>query len=66
MFVNDVIRDMEKQHFTHPASVNVFLGEFLYGLTRTIKPELIIEIGCFIGFSTLHLAQAIDLRRSQP
>lgn len=59
MFTNDVIREMEAQPFTYPASVNRALGEFLYGLTRTLRPELIVEIGCFIGLSTHHFAQAL-------
>lgn len=59
MFLNEAIREMESQPFTHPTSVNIALGEFLYGLTRSLRPRLIVEIGCFIGFSTLHFAQAL-------
>jgi predicted O-methyltransferase YrrM len=59
MFVNETIREMEIQSSTHPTSVNIALGEFLYGFTRTVRPSLIVEIGCYIGFSTLHFAQGI-------
>jgi predicted O-methyltransferase YrrM len=59
MFLNESIREIAAQPFTYPTSVDIAVGEFLYGLTRNVKPKLIVEIGCFIGFSTLHFAQAL-------
>ena len=54
-----VIREMEALPFTHPVSVNIDAAQFLYALAKFLQPQLILEIGCFIGFSTLHLAQAL-------
>ena len=51
-----VIGEMEALSFTHPASINIDAAQFLYGLAKFLQPQLILEIGCFIGFSTLHLA----------
>jgi predicted O-methyltransferase YrrM len=59
MPLNEAIRELEAQPFTHPTSVNTALGEFLYGLTKSLRPQLIVEIGCFVGLSTLHFAQAL-------
>jgi predicted O-methyltransferase YrrM len=77
MSVDDVIQEMENQPHTHPTSVNIEAAEFFYALTRALKPELIVEIGCYIGFSTIHFAKAlkengsgriisIDLFRAHP
>jgi len=54
-----VIREMEALPLTHPASVNIDAARFLYALAKFLRPQIILEIGCFIGFSTLHLAQAL-------
>lgn len=32
--------------------------EFLYGLVRLLKPEIVVETGSWKGFGTVHLAQA--------
>ena len=40
-------------------AVNAEEGWFLYGLTRMIRPRLVVEIGTHRGFSTMFLAGAV-------
>lgn len=35
------------------------MGDFLYGLVRMVKPELVVETGCYFGDSSLKIAQAL-------
>lgn len=39
--------------------VELETAEFLYGLTRILKPETIVETGTHLGISTLYMAAAI-------
>jgi hypothetical protein len=55
MFINDVICEMEVRSFTYPAST-AFCKQ-LYGITSSVKSELVVEIGCIIEFSTLHCSK---------
>lgn len=58
-YLNNVIREMDELACCHPASVNVSVGNTYYALTKMLRPLKIVEIGCFIGFSTHHFAQAL-------
>jgi len=53
------VAEMEALAFTHPFSVASEVAQFLYSLTKILRPRLVVEIGCFIGFSTIHFAQAL-------
>jgi hypothetical protein len=46
------------EHRTH--GIEVETGEFLYGLVRVMKPQLILESGTGYGGSTRYLAQALE------
>ena len=35
------------------------MGEFLYGLIRMLKPDLVVETGCYKGGATRAMARAI-------
>lgn len=35
------------------------MSEFLYAFVRLLKPKLVVETGCYKGFSTLLLGQAV-------
>ena len=35
------------------------MGDLLYGLIRMLKPELTCETGCYMGYSTLRMAEAV-------
>ncbi len=59
MYVNQTIAEVDHLPCSHPASVNVDVANAYYSLTRMLRPNLVVEIGCFIGFSSLHIAQAL-------
>jgi len=56
---NAVIRRLTADSKSFPTSVNPSVAEDLYRLVRKIRPALVFEIGCYVGFSTLHMAQAL-------
>lgn len=35
------------------------VGDFLYGLVRILKPKLVIETGCYLGYTSAKIAEAI-------
>lgn len=39
--------------------VEIETGEFLYGLTRILKPEHILETGTYTGISAMYMAQGL-------
>ncbi|OQW94933.1 MAG: hypothetical protein BWK79_04190 [Beggiatoa sp. IS2] len=58
-YLTEIIEEVDNLPCSHPASVNIDVANYYYSLTKIIRPLLIVEIGCFIGFSTLHFAQAL-------
>ena len=56
---NAVIHRVRKNPNSFPASVNPSVAEYLYRLVRKTRPALVFEIGCCVGFSTLHIAKAL-------
>ncbi|MDD2758845.1 MAG: class I SAM-dependent methyltransferase [Methylomonas sp.] len=58
-YLTETIKEMDELPCCHPASVNLDVANIYYSLTKMLRPLLIVEIGCFIGFSTQHFAQAI-------
>lgn len=59
MYQNQSIAEMDQLPCSHPASVNVDVANAYYSMTKMWRPNLVVEIGCFIGFSSLHIAQAV-------
>jgi predicted O-methyltransferase YrrM len=55
-----VIRQWEKVPAIFPASVFPQVGQMLYSLVRCVRPRLVLETGCFVGYSTLCIAQALE------
>ncbi len=43
-----------------PTSIRASVAEYLKTLVEQRKPHIAVEIGCYIGFSTLHLASALE------
>ncbi|MBU1417898.1 MAG: class I SAM-dependent methyltransferase [Proteobacteria bacterium] len=58
-YLTKTIKEVDGLPCSHPASVNIDVANFYYSLTKMVRPLLVVEIGCFIGFSTLHFAQAL-------
>ena len=40
-------------------------GRFLASLVKALRPELVLEVGTAIGYSTLHMAESLDGGRIQ-
>ncbi|MBX7244327.1 MAG: class I SAM-dependent methyltransferase [Candidatus Sumerlaeaceae bacterium] len=57
---SEVVGLLEQQPVTLPTSVHPALGRMLYLLARSVRPALVLEIGCYIGYSTCNLAQALE------
>lgn len=58
--VNEVLNELSGSIYTHPISVHPGVGEILYSLARNLKPRTVVEIGCFIGYSSICFAQAME------
>ncbi len=58
--INDIIKEVDQLPCSHPASVNIDVAQHYYSITKMLRPLLVVEIGCFIGFSTLHFAKALQ------
>ena len=59
IYRSEVIKEVDQLPCSHPASVNIDVANLYYSFTKMVRPLLVVEIGCFIGFSTLHFAQAL-------
>jgi predicted O-methyltransferase YrrM len=57
--INEIIKEVDQLPCSHPASVNIDVAQHYYSLTKMLRPLLVVEIGCFIGFSTIHFAKAL-------
>ncbi len=57
--INSVLNNLSTTKYAYPVSVHPCIGELLYSLARNLNPSTIVEIGSFIGYSTLCFAQAI-------
>ena len=55
-----MLDELSASEYAHPISIYPEVGEIIYSLARNIKPKTVIEIGSFIGYSTICLAQAIE------
>jgi len=53
-----VLRDMYREHVSFPASLPPEQGVILRDIVLREKPEKIVEIGCFIGISSIWLGSA--------
>jgi predicted O-methyltransferase YrrM len=51
---------LESEPASFPASVFPPVGRFLYTLMRLIRPRMALEVGCFVGYSSICIAQAME------
>jgi predicted O-methyltransferase YrrM len=54
-----VIEKLQADPKFYPASIHPQFARFLYRLVLKHKPESVFEVGCFSGYSTLHIAKAL-------
>ncbi len=59
-WLNPVLSLLEEKGMGFPVSVHPSVGRLLYSFARCIRPNRVIETGCFLGYSTLCLAQALQ------
>jgi len=57
--VNKWLNEISQREFVHPCSTNPQVGDMIYSITRNLNPKTVVEIGAFIGYSTICLAQAM-------
>ena len=58
--LNPVIEALESEPASFPASVFPEVGQLLYSLVRSLRPRAVVETGCYVGYSTLCIAQALE------
>lgn len=58
--INDLLNELSGSVYTRPISVHPGVGEMLYSLARNLRPTTVVEIGCFIGYSSICFAQAME------
>lgn len=58
--VDREIEDLLRDTGSFPTSIHQATANYLFELAKKVKPGLVVEIGCFAGFSTLHIAKALQ------
>ena len=60
-YINAVIATLDRNRSaTFPSSVHCGVGRFLYSLVRMLAPTVAIEIGAYVGYSSLCVGQALE------
>lgn len=44
-----------------PVSAELEMAEFLYGMIRMLKPEIVVETGTYYGYTAKFLGEAVDM-----
>ncbi|MDY6986992.1 MAG: class I SAM-dependent methyltransferase [Thermodesulfobacteriota bacterium] len=55
-----VLAEIYNMTIAFPASLSPHQGEFLRSIVLNIAPEHVVEIGCFIGVSSIWIASALE------
>lgn len=56
---SETIEMLERSRSTYPNSACPEIGRVLYTLVRCIRPRIAVETGCYIGYSTVCIGQAL-------
>src|SRR3954467_10016563 len=54
------LRDLYAWPLSFPASISPEAGLLLHSLVRNIRPRMVVEVGSFIGASTIWMASALE------
>jgi predicted O-methyltransferase YrrM len=58
---NPLLRDLEKDAASSfPTSIYPEVARFIYSLVRAVRPQLVVETGSYIGYSSTAIAQALN------
>jgi predicted O-methyltransferase YrrM len=60
------LKDLYASPLTFPASMSPEAGLFLHALVRNTRPRTLIEIGTFLGVSTIWMASALEAAANDP
>lgn len=58
--LNPALELLEQAPGSYPASVFPEVGRFLYVIVRFLRPNMVLETGCYVGYSTICIAQALE------
>lgn len=61
-----VLRDLYSVPASFPASVSPEAGLLLHSLVRNIRPRTVVEVGSFLGASTIWIASALEASAEDP
>ncbi len=61
-----VLKDLYASPLAFPASFSPEAGLLLYALIRNIRPRTIVEVGSFLGISTIWMAAALEATTEDP
>lgn len=61
-----VLKELYESPLAFPASFSPEAGLLLHALVRNIRPRTIVEVGSFLGISTIWMAAALEAATSDP
>jgi predicted O-methyltransferase YrrM len=61
-----VLRDLYAWPASFPASFSPEAGLLLFSLVRNIRPRTVVEVGSFLGISTIWIAAALEAAEGDP
>lgn len=61
-----MLKELYASPIAFPASLSPAMGLFLHALVRNIRPRTVVEIGTFLGVSTIWIASALEEAMSDP
>jgi predicted O-methyltransferase YrrM len=61
-----VLRDLYAWPMSFPASISPEAGLMLHALVRNIRPRRVVEVGSFLGVSTIWMASALEAAAGDP
>jgi predicted O-methyltransferase YrrM len=62
----ETLRDLYASPSTFPASISPEAGLMLHALVRNIRPRTVVEVGSFLGVSTIWMAAALEAGAGDP
>lgn len=61
-----VLKELYASPMAFPASISPEAGLMLFSLVRNIRPRVVVEVGTFIGVSTIWIAAALEESAGDP
>lgn len=61
-----MLRELYRSPLAFPASLSPPMGLLLHALVRNARPRVVVEIGTFLGVSTIWMASALEAAAADP